>query len=155
MNCIKLTIRSPYRNKITFYLPHTLMRQFFGNNQYMTVLKSLVPPDVFIIHLGTAVDYRIYESDMTISSLLLLECLLVSRYSNNIVLSNIRQYVKKDKALARYSINYDFQKVEDIEFAVSCKLDYLDMLRKKTTLNADNIIAQYQFNSMLDRQAVN
>lgn len=161
MNCIKLSIRSPYKPiERVAYLPHKLMRQFFGNKDYRAVLNSLAPPENYYIRVGNAESYKVYERDITISSLILLECLLVSGQYTYAVRDNIRKYVKKDYALSRYAINYEFKNVQDIEFAISCKRDYIDVLQQKTALKAKNIIRRYYFKTYVDKiinskQAVN
>lgn len=147
---IELTIRSPHRFSMSVYLSHKLMRQFYGNNNYVTALKSMDIPSDYMVSIKTVDDYKGYKSDPIISSLLLLE-LLVAANTDNIVCNNIRSFIASDRILRRYTINYRLDTINDIEFAISCKLDYLSFVRRYMTKRAKNIIARHYFSERLKK----
>ena len=72
-----------------------------------------------------AENIKSYETDPTISSLVLLECLILTGNCNDTVHDNIQQFVLSDKSLRGYAVNYELNTVQDIEFAISCKTDYM------------------------------
>jgi len=152
-DCIKLSMRSPHRYSTTVYLPHKTMRQFFGDADYMSLLKS-ISSDKCYIDVDKAENIKSYETDPTISSLVLLECLVITENYDNAVFERIRQYVFSDKALRAYAINYELNTVQDIEFAISCKTDYLSVLRLSIQKRANNVIAKHRFDKYSSKKAV-
>lgn len=144
-NSIELIIRSPYRFSTTVYLSHKLMRQFYGNKDYMKVLKNMMLPSDYSFRIKTAENYKSYKCDSTISSLLLLELLIVSDSFDDDVCSNIRDYILSDKLLDRYSFNRNLSSIRDIEFTISCKSDYLSFVSQKMINSVKNVIARQSF----------
>ncbi len=152
-DCIKLIMRSPHRYSTTIYLPHTLMRLFFGNADYMSFLKD-IQSDKCFFKVENAENIKSYETDPTISSLVLLECLILTGNCNDTVHDNIQQFVLSDKSLRGYAVNYELNTVQDIEFAISCKTDYLSVLRLSIQKRANNVIAKHRFDKYSNKKAV-
>ena len=142
--CIELTVRSMYRLTTTVYLPHNLMRHFFGDNDYYALLQDLKTPAHFELCVNKADAIKSYESDTVISSLQLLECLVVAGVCDEAA-KRIRDFIRSDSILGKYPINYDLNTLQDIEFAISCKVDYTARLSFKISSRAKNIISRYYF----------
>lgn len=156
--CVSLTISSPHRLTTTVYLPHTLMRRFFNGADYMNLLTALKPFASYNIGFSVADSYKAYKSDSTISSLLLLESLMVSCKCDIDTAERIKEYVRSDRTLRRYAVNYDLNTVQDIEFTISCKVDYISFVRRRMAQKALNIISQHNFRQYVvkaDKMAVN
>ena len=148
-DCIELRVGSPYRLSTTVFLPHSLMRQFYGDTNFYDALKNLSLPSDYSLNIKAAESYKSYECDLTIGSLLILELLIVGNYSDDTVSDRIREYVCTDRFLDRYIFNKELISVQDVAFAISCKIDYLSFVRRKMVKSVKNVIARYYFSKRI------